>query len=137
MMYFSEVASLGVLVTDTGKPKLSFGLNDKPFSGDAWFHTQHLVASLSFIGGLYENADYTLRPPYVPELNEFYSRAMHIDHSKLRIESEALGLVMHAAETDVFLYALPIAELFDQLFRLAGYTRKPSAGGLIARQLIA
>jgi hypothetical protein len=33
MMHFSEVAALGVLVTESGKPKLSFGLSDKPFCG--------------------------------------------------------------------------------------------------------
>lgn len=136
MMYFSEVASLGVLVTESGKPRLSFGLNDKPFAADTWFHSQHLVASLSFIGGLYRNEDYTLDPPYIPELNEFYARTMNFEYDKLRIESERVGLVVDAADTDAFLYALPVAELFERVFDLAGFVSKVSSGGLIARQLI-
>ena len=136
MMHFSEVASLGVLVTESGKPKVSFGLNDKPFAADTWFHTQHLVASLSFIGGLYGNEDYTLDPPYIPELNEFYARTMHFQYNKLRIESERVGLVIDAADTDAFLHALPVADLFKRVFFLAGFASKLSSGGLIARQLI-
>ena len=136
MMHFSEVAALGVLVTESGKPKLSFGLNDKPFAADTWFHTQHLVASLSFIGGLYGNEDYTLDPPYIPELNEFYARAMHFHYDKLRIESERIGLVIDAADADAFIHALPVADLFKRVFDLAGVASKLSSGGLIARQLI-
>lgn len=136
MMYFSEAASLGVLVTESGKPRLSFGLADKPFAGDNWFHTQHLVASLSFIGGLYGNEDYTLEPPYIPELNEFYARTMFSRYNKLRIESERIGILIDAADTDASLYALPVSELFKRVFELAGYMSKLSSGGLIARQLI-
>jgi len=136
MMYFSEAASLGVLVTESGKPRLSFGLTDKPFAGDSWFHTQHLVASLSFSGGLYGNEDYTLEPPYIPELNEFYARTM-FQYDSLRIESERIGILIDAADTDTSLYALPVAELFKRVFDFIGYTSKLSSGGLIARQLIA
>jgi hypothetical protein len=136
MMHFSEVASLGVLITESGKPRLSFGLSDKPFSSDIGFHSQRLVASLSFIGGLYGKEDYTLEPPYIPELNEFYARTMHFEYNKLRIESERVGLVIDATDTDASLYALPVAELFKRIFDLAGYASKVSSGGLIARQLI-
>jgi len=136
MMHFGEAASLGVLVTESGKPRLSFGLTDKPFSGDVWFHTQHLVASLSFIGGLYENEDYTLEPPYIPELNEFYARKMCFQYDRMRIESERIGVIIDAADTDSSVYALSVAELFKRVFDLAGYSSKLSSGGLIARQLI-
>lgn len=136
MMHFGEVAGLGVLVSESSRPKLSFGLNDKPFAADTWFHNQHLVASLSFIGGLYGNEDYTLDPPYIPELNEFYARTMHFEYDKLRIESERVGLVIGAVDTDAFLHALPVADLFKRIFDLAGFASKLSSGGLIARQLV-
>jgi len=137
MMHFVEVASLGVLVTDGNKPKLSFGLNDRPYAGESWFHTQHLVASVSFLGGLYGRDDLTLDPPYVPELNEFYARNMHFQYDRLRIESERIGLIVHATDSDSFVYALPTAELLKRVFALAGFTASVSSGGLIARQLIA
>jgi hypothetical protein len=136
MMHFNEIASLGVLVTEGEKPKISFGLNDRPYAGDVWFYTQHLVASVSFSGGLYGRDDFTLDPPYVPELNEFYARTMHFHYGRLRIESERIGLVIDAVDTDSFVYALPTVELFKQVFALAGFKASVSSGGLITRQLI-
>ena len=133
MMHFGEVASLGVLLTERDKPKISFGLNDRPYATDSWFHTQHLVASVSFSGGLYGRDDFTLDPPYVPELNEFYARAMHLHYDRLRIESERIGLIVDAADSDSFVYALPTAELFKRVFALAGFAARVSAGGLIAQ----
>lgn len=89
MMYLGDVSTLGVIGVESGKPKVSFALDNKPFSDDVWFHTQRLVASLSFIGGLYADEQHTLVPPFVPELNEFYARSMHFDSllSKLRFEN--------------------------------------------------
>ncbi len=135
MMHFGEISTLGVIGRDTSKPRVSFMLNNKPFSGESWFHTQHLVASISF-NGLYDDENHTLNPPYVPELNEFYGRTMHIEHSKFRIESERLGLIIDAADTDAFLYALPTAELIEKMLDMAGFLSKPSRAGLVTRQLI-
>jgi hypothetical protein len=137
LMHLGEVASLGVLVTEGDKPKVSFGLADRPYAADSWFHTQHLVASVSFLGGLYGRDDFTLFPPYVPELNEFFARTMHFQYDRLRIESERIGLIVDAADSDSFVYALPTAELFKRVFELAGFTASVSTGGLIARQLLA
>lgn len=137
MMYFGEVASLGVLITDGDKPKVSFSLNERPYSTDSWFHTQQLVASVGFLGGLYGQDDYTLDLPYVPELNEFYARTMHFQYDRLRVESERIGLIVGAADSDSFVYALPTSELFKRVFKLAGFTANVSPSGLIARQLLA
>ncbi len=136
MMSFDQVSVLGVFGRERGKPKVSFSLSDKPFCGDTWFHTQHLVASVSFIGGLYGDEQHTLNLPYIPELNEFYARTMHFQYDRLRIESERIGIVIDAADADAWLYALPVADLFERIFDMADYTAKLSNGGLITRQLI-
>ena len=137
MMHFGEVSTLGVMGTELGRPKVSFALDRKPVNDDPWFHTQGLVASLSFIGGLYEDEQHTLAPPFIPELNEFYARTMHFEYNKLRSESERIGLVIDADDTSSFIYALPVADLIERVLGLAGYSAELSAGGLIARQLIA
>jgi hypothetical protein len=137
MMSFNTVSTLGAIGQHNGKPpRISFPLGDKPFCGDTWFHTQHLVASVSFIGGLYGDEQHTLVPPFIPELNEFYARAMHFGYNKLRIESERVGLVIDAADTDTFLHALPVADLMERIFDMAGLRSKVSSGGLIVRQLL-
>jgi hypothetical protein len=40
-MCLDECSTLGVMGTEAGKPKVSFSLDNKPFSDDGWFHTQH------------------------------------------------------------------------------------------------
>lgn len=136
-MYFGEASVLGVMGRDNGKPKVSFALSDKPFSEDSWFHHQHLVASVSFIGGLYGDEQHTFQAPYIPELNEFYARTMHFQYNKLRIEPERIGLVIDAVDHDGFVYALQVDSLMEQVFRMAGYDAKMSTAGLLTRQLIA
>ena len=73
MMTLGDASSLGVIGRDGDKPKVSFALSDRPFSTDNYFYTQHLVASVTFLGGNGEH--YSFSPPYVPEWNEFYARA--------------------------------------------------------------
>lgn len=136
MMYFGETSVLAVMSGEDSKPKVSFALSNKPFCGDRWFHQQHLVASVSFIGGLYGDEQYTFNAPYLPELNEFYARAMHFQYNKLRIEPERIGIIIDAADHDSFLYPLPIAELMERIFDMAGYDAKLSNAGLITKQLI-
>ena len=136
MMIFGEESSLGVVGEENGQPRVSFALKDKPFAGDFWFHGQHLVASVSMIGGVGRHARHTFLPPYVPELHEFYARTMHFRYSELRIEPERVGLVIDANENDLFLSALPVEALSEKLFDLSGLQAKPSSAGLVTRQLV-
>ena len=135
-MHFGEELSLGVRGGSLARPRIWFALKDKPFSGDVWFHRQHLVASISLIGGRSDGADYTFLPPCIPELNEFAARAMHHDYRGLRLERESVGVVIDAADHDIGLDALSVPALIEQIFGLAGFSAKPSASGLITRQLI-
>jgi hypothetical protein len=135
-MHFGEESSLGVMGGSPGSPRVRFGLKDKPFSGDVFFHQQHLVASISLIGGRSDGAEYTFLPPCIPELNEFAARSMHHDYSRLRLDRESVGVVIDAADHDISLNALSIPALIEQIFRLAGLAAKPSGSGLITRQLI-
>lgn len=134
MMVLGEASALGVFGRELDMPKVSFALPDKPFSADKWFYTQHLVASVTVAGG---DDQHTFHPPYVPEWNEFYARAMNFQYNKTRIEPDRNGIVIDVTDHDSFLYGLPVSALVEQLFRSAGFHAKLSGGGLIARQLIA
>jgi hypothetical protein len=135
-MHLGTASTLAVIDDLSKPPQISFALNGKPFSNDNWFFTQMLVASISFIGGLYRDEEHILVPPFIPELNEFYSRNIHFDYEKLRSESERIGIIIDACETDLSLRALPIPSLVDHVFGLAGFDVQLSSGGLIAKQLI-
>ncbi|HTI80756.1 MAG TPA: hypothetical protein VL614_09950, partial [Acetobacteraceae bacterium] len=133
MMILGEESSLGVYGAAGGRPRVSFASHTKPFNGDTWFYTQHLVASVTLLGG---DEQHTFDPPYVLEWNEFYSRTMHFQYDRLRIEPKRAGIVIDAADYDAHLSALPTSDLMEKLFDPAGLTAAPSSGGLIARQLI-
>jgi len=136
MMQLGQVSTLGVMGESDGVPRVNFALAEKPFQRGASFGQQHLVASISFIGGLYGDDRHTLEIPYLPELNEFYARTMHFRYDKLRVEPACVGLIIDADDHDTFLNAMPVADLIKQIFMLAGFNCKPSAGGRIVRQLL-
>jgi hypothetical protein len=135
-MYLGEVSTLGVVGGESENPRVSFALQNKPFNDDHWFHTHMLIASLSFIGGLYGNDEHLLVPPFIPELNEFYARTMHFEYNRLRSEPNGVGLVIGACDTDAFIRAMYVPDLIERVFDLAGFSATLSTGGLIARQLI-
>lgn len=136
VMHFGQVSTLGVMGESNGVPRVNFALADKPFDNDSQFSQQHLVASISFIGGLYGDEQHTFDVPYVPELNEFYARTMHFEYHKLRVEPDGVGLVIHAADHDSFLTAMPVADLVQRIFSMAGFDSTLSNSGRIVRQLL-
>lgn len=136
VMQLGQASTLGVMGNSNGVPRVNFALSDKPFCSDLYFAQQHLLASISFIGGLYGDEQHTFDVPYVPELNEFYARTMHFQYDKLRIGPESTGLIIDAADHDTFLTAMPVAALFKRIFSLAGLDSSLSNGGRIVRQLL-
>ena len=133
MMIFGEASSLGVFDGESEKPRVSFALSDKPFSGDRWFYSQHLVVSVDLSSG---NDRHTFHPPYVPEWNRFFSKNMHLYH-RIRIEPERIGIIVDAVDHDASLRGLQTSALVEQIFESAGHRARLSSGGLIARQVIA
>lgn len=136
VMHFGQASTLGVMGESNGVPRVNFALANKPFSDDSHFNHQHLVASMSFIGDLYGDAQHTFDVPYIPELNEFYARTMHFRYNKLRVEPERVGLVIHASDHDSFLTAMPVADLMHRIFSMAGFDSSLSNSGRIVRQLL-
>ncbi|MDR6672147.1 hypothetical protein [Xanthomonas sp. 1678] len=136
VMRLGEASTLGVIGSERGVPRVSFALTEKPYHGHPHYMHQHLVASVSLIGGLFGDQQHTFHVPYVPELNHFYARTMHFEHDKLRVEPEQVGLIIDAADHDAFLNAMPVAELIRRIFALAGYNSTLSNSGRIARQLL-
>ena len=129
-----QESALGV-VGGQDAPRISFALSNKPVSSDPWFYSQHLVASIRLFGVTDRQTMFV--PPYAPELNEFYGREMSIHHDRLRIEHERIAFMIDAADRDLTFDAVPVAKLFERIFKLGGFKADLSSGGLIARQLMA
>lgn len=136
MMVLGEASTLGAFGVSSSKPRVSFALGEKPFSGDIRFHNQHLVASLSMIFADSLEQRHTFLLPYIPEMNVFLGRLMRYGPNKFRSEPQRLGLIIDAADKDTFINGVSPEELFVELFKQAGISGKPSAAGLLARQLI-
>lgn len=135
MMILGDASALGVVSKSIDRPSVVFSLNEKPFSSDPWFYTQHLIASLSIYSAVDEQ--HTFTPPYVPELNEMASRAMYFDYRKMRLEPDRVAVIVDAADNDLTLRALRVSELIESIFKLANLSAKPSNSGLMTRQLVA
>jgi hypothetical protein len=58
-------------------------------------------------------------------------------YDKIRTEPGRIGLVIDATDPSSSLHAVSVPDLFEKIFEMAGFKSKLSAGGLIARQLIA
>lgn len=136
MMIFGEEAALGVLGQKSGTPSVSFALKEKPFSGNVWFYTQHLAASISLTRP-YDDDENCFQPPYLPELNEYFARGMGLRYSDLRLEPNRIGVVIYAAQNDVMVSAIPNWDIVEQIFKMYGASIAPSNAGLMARQLLA
>jgi hypothetical protein len=137
MMSLGETSTLATVSQERDRTRLSFELPNKPCDQFHIFWDQRFVASLSFGFGLTENEQVTVRPPYVPELNEFISREMCFSYDTLRSEPRGLGMIIHASSSDAIIYALPVSSIFKEVLALAGFKSGPSNAGLIANQLLA
>lgn len=135
-IYFSDATTVLAVVSDSPKPKVSFALGDRPFSSEGWFYRQLAVASIRSPVGFYARDDYTLSLPYLPEMNEFFARAIYYFYNRLRCEREGFGLIIDASASDISISPLATIDLFKKVFEFAGFTASVSSGGLIAKQLI-
>ena len=82
----------------------------------------------------YENT--TLKPPYIPELNDFYSSEIALEPYKLRIEEDGIGLIIQTWDHSLVIFTLPYLTLIKKLFDYAGVKAETSKAGLITRQII-
>lgn len=133
MMHLGNHSTLGVMDDSNKTPRVNFALTNKPFNNTSF--SQQLVASIAF-SGMHGEEHYTFDAPYIPELNEFYSRNMHYAHNKLRIEQDRIGLIIRTIDHDNFLSSLSVGDLLSQAFLMAGFNAELSNSGRIVRQLI-
>jgi hypothetical protein len=135
-VYIGEQSALAS-VTDSGtRPSISFQLPTKPFFEDVGLYRQSVVVSLSPVGDLFGQEEFTLKPPHIPEINEYYGREAHFLHTTVRSEPEGLGVITHLTSNDLRMRALQVRGLVAEVFRAFGMKAEPSRSGLITRRLI-
>jgi hypothetical protein len=137
MFSFDRDFALALIENETGRSSITVTLPDKKFLVDSQRSADHqsLAVSLEphssfgFVG-------HTLSPPYRPELNEFYSRAIRFDPWAVRSEPEGIGVLITAADKTLHLYPIAEAAVIQALLDQAGLKAEPSAGGRLAERLL-
>lgn len=96
---------------------------------------QHLAVSIDPIGE-FEYPEHTLKPPFIRQLNEFYSRELAGDPSSLRIEKNGIATIIESNNNSLSLYPISHQVLIQKIFELAGVKSKLSQAGLITKRII-
>jgi len=136
LVFIDEESVLGSVDEDDENPTVTFQLPEKPFFDDIKFHTQHLIATISPIIDVSYAKDYTFRPPFIPELNEYYGRNFHFFYNEVRAEKNGIGIVINTTQEHLSLRALKFRNLIEKIFEVFGIKAEPSQAGLICNQLI-
>lgn len=81
-------------------------------------------------------AGYTLKLPYLRDLNEFYSREISIDPWKIRSEEDSIAVIIDLDDKTETLYPIEHQMLIDKVFDFVGITAKRSQAGLLTKEII-
>jgi hypothetical protein len=137
VMYISEHSVLASVDDDKSRlPSISFQLPKKPFFAEPEFHNQKVVVSVHPIIDIARASEATIKPPHIPELNEYYGREAHFIYNEARSEPGGLGIITDLTTDDLTIRALPSRQLIAKILEAFGMKAEPSRPGLIASRLI-
>ncbi len=93
--------------------------------------SQNMVVNVNPITE-FEYPEFTLKLPFIPELNEFFSRQLLFDPWKLRIQKEGIGLIQEVSNNVINLYPIPNLKLIKKIFDYVAIQARISQAGRIA-----
>jgi hypothetical protein len=135
--YFSFDTSVASVETPHDRVCVVLPLPEKKFlpESDRDIREQQLAVSVQVFTE-FEYPGYTLRPPYLRELNEYYSREIAFDPWSLRVEPEGVAFVIDTHDAVERLYPIPHNDVLTKVFETAGIRAQPSQAGLLATRII-
>jgi hypothetical protein len=135
--YLSEKRILASLSERFDRPTLSFQLPEKPFwIPDEWeLHDQHFVVSLRGLAAD-PDASNTFWTPFIPEMNQWLGRKIHLHSNDVRAEQDGVGIICPVTEDNLEISSIGKYELAERLFDFAGISAGQSLPGRIASRLI-
>lgn len=129
----SEAKSvLGAPNEDGLGPAVTLQLPEKPFRSVLRAYYQRVVVSVSApnVGNV------VFTPPFIPRLNEYYSRRIYFPPNNARAELRSVGLIVSASHSQLTIRGIPFTELACTLFDAFGMAARPSPAGLVGVRLI-
>ncbi|MFH0801507.1 MAG: hypothetical protein V2A78_03850 [bacterium] len=138
LMRFKEQSALGSIADEDGTLSVCFQLPEKPIFDEYHLQRQHLVVSVNPLIDIakFSNSTAIFRPPFIPELNEYYGRECYFHWNAARAEVDGLGIIIDITQTDLTLRALENRSLIAKIFEVFGMKAEPSQPGLISARLI-
>jgi len=135
--YFGWEDTLATVEKSYKRYSVSVSLPEKKFivNEDRDIGWQYLVVSINPLGE-FEYPKHTLKPPFIRQLNEFYSREIAFDPWKVRIEKDGIAEIIKVYDNSLRLYPLSHQALIEKLFELAGMKSEISPAGLLTSQII-
>jgi hypothetical protein len=139
--YFDWQQALASVEKNYERYSISAALPDKKFINaernrrDRDIGSQHLAVSIDPIGE-FGYPEHTLKPPFIRELNEFYSREIEFDPWRVRSERDGIGVIIKVYDNSLSLYPIPHHKLIEKIFELAGFKANMSQAGLLAKQIV-
>lgn len=124
-----------IAADDSGMPRFTMPLLKKPFSEEPWFHRQKVAISISPIGRSSDDR-WTFAPPFLPQLNAYYSRNMVSRAWALRSEPRGIAVIEPVARNSLALRGLEYDSVISEIFSVVGLEAKTSENGLLAKRLI-
>jgi hypothetical protein len=134
--YISEKRILASQLERAGRPALVFQLPEKPFAVENGIESrEHFAVSVRPSFGESEGA-YTFWTPFIPQLNRWLGRELHLYNNDIRAEREGVGVICPITTENLQLWAIARHDLAKSLFDIAGIAAKPSQAGRVASRLI-
>lgn len=135
--YLSWDFALGNIDQSSQKSVVTLNLPEKKFIADTDrdIGRQALAISIEAMSE-FGYGGQTLKPPYIKELNEFYSREITGDPWEIRSEEDSIGIIIDLGDKYKNLYPIPYFILIKRIFELADIKAKISQAGLLAERII-
>jgi len=136
-LYFGWENILASVDKSYNRYVVSVSLPEKKFIVDKNRNVEwkHLIVSIDPISE-FEFPEHTLKPPFIRQLNEFYSREIAFDPRKIRIAKDGVAAIVESNDNSLFLYPIPHQALIQKVFELAGLKSEISQAGLITKRII-
>ncbi|AJR23110.1 hypothetical protein [Sphingobium sp. YBL2] len=136
IMVFGSESVLASVDDAKEPPTIAFMIPNSPLKDNGGLSDQQYVVSVDPGIGLLGNERFTLHPPFLPHLNEFYGRNGVVHWNKARAEPGALGIVVGGSAHDLTIRAIETRELFEKIFKSVGISATPSPAGLVCDRLV-
>lgn len=135
--YFNWQQSLASVEDFHGRPTVIVDLRGKPpiIENAKEAFEQRLVASIDAYHEPSLNL-HTLKPPFIPDLNDFFADKIGVYPWSLRVEKDGIGVTINASAHSLSLYPLAHQKLIHKLFEYSGVHAEIRTPGLVADQLI-